>query len=122
MSKPSIYGLENCDTCKRTRKWLTEAGVEYTFIDYKRVPVTADKLKSWAKELGWPALINRNGSTWRNLLSSRKNPGTDAEYVLLIRENPSLMRRPLLVMGKQIKLGFSHGFYEKLFLTASSDT
>lgn len=122
MSKPSIYGLENCDTCKKARKWLTEASIEYEFIDYKRTPVTADRLKSWARELGWQALINRNGSTWRNLLPSRKNPGTEAEYVLLIRENPSLMRRPLLVMDNKVTLGFSHGFYEKLFLTASSDT
>lgn len=115
MTTATLYGLDNCDTCKKARKWLLHAGIAHQFIDYRKVPVAAEVLKAWAAKLGWEALINRSGTTWRALLPNRKNPGSDAEYVLLVRENPSLVRRPIVVIGDQVHLGFSHGMFEKLF-------
>jgi Spx/MgsR family transcriptional regulator len=115
MNTPILYGLDNCDTCKKARKWLQQAAVAHQFIDYRKQPVPGDVLKSWAVKLGWEALINRSGTTWRALLPNRKNPGTDAEYVLLVRENPSLVRRPITVIGDAVHIGFTHGLFEKLF-------
>jgi Spx/MgsR family transcriptional regulator len=115
MTIPILYGLDNCDTCKKARKWLQQAGVAHEFIDYRKTPVSGETLKSWAAQLGWDAMINRSGTTWRGLLPNRKNPGSDPEYVLLVRENPSLVRRPVTVIGDQVHLGFSHGMFEKLF-------
>ncbi len=113
----TLYGLDSCDTCKKARKWLTAAGVAHQFIDYRQHPIAAEQLKAWAGSLGWDALINRSGTTWRNLLPNRKQPGTAAEYVLLVREQPSLLRRPITLIGEQVHLGFTHGLYEKLFAT-----
>jgi Spx/MgsR family transcriptional regulator len=120
MTQPTLYGLDNCDSCKKARKWLQQAGVEHRFVDYRKTPIPGDVLKGWAARLGWDALINRSGTTWRGLLPNRKNPGTDAEYVLLVRENPSLVRRPVVVIGDAVHVGFTHGLFEKLFGTAQA--
>lgn len=118
MNPPILYGLDNCDTCKKARKWLQQANVAHQFVDYRKTPISGDQLKTWAGKLGWDAMINRSGTTWRGLLANRKNPGSDAEYVLLVRENPSLVRRPVTVIGDEVHLGFSHGMFEKLFTGA----
>ncbi len=115
MTTPILHGLDNCDTCKKARKWLQVAGVEHQFIDYRKLPIPGATLKAWAAKLGWDVLINRSGTTWRALLPNRKNPGTDAEYVLLVRENPGLVRRPVVVIDDQVHVGFTHGMFEKLF-------
>jgi len=110
-----MFGLEHCDTCKKARKWLATAGIAVRFSDYRQQPIAGEQLKAWGAELGWEALVNRSGTTWRNLLPQRQHPGTAAEYVLLVRENPSLLRRPILLVDGKVTLGFSHGLYEKLF-------
>lgn len=115
MTKPVLYGLDSCDTCKKARKWLQQNDIDHEFVDYRKHPISADQLKSWAADLGWDAMINRSGTTWRGLLPNRKNPGTGAEYVLLVRENPSLVRRPITLHQGKVHLGFSHGLFEKLF-------
>lgn len=120
MTIPTLYGLDNCDTCKKARKWLQQAAVAHQFIDYRKSPIPGDMLKAWAAKLGWDALINRSGTTWRGMLPNRKNPGTDAEFVLLVRENPSLVRRPVLVIDAAVHVGFTHGLYEKLFGTGAA--
>jgi Spx/MgsR family transcriptional regulator len=110
-----MFGLEHCDTCKKARKWLATAGIACRFSDYRQQPIAGEQLKAWGAELGWEVLVNRSGTTWRNLLPQRQHPGTAAEYVLLVRENPSLLRRPILMVDGKVTLGFSHGLYEKLF-------
>lgn len=117
MAAPILYGLSNCDTCKKARKWLEREGVAHQFIDYKLNPVPGDTLKAWAAQLGWAQLINRSGTTWRGLPANRKDPQSDAEYVLLVREYPSLVRRPVALIGSELMVGFSGGLYEKRFRT-----
>lgn len=118
MAVPTLYGLDGCDTCKKARKWLEREGVAHEFVDYRKQPLSASQLKSWAAQLGWDKLINRSGTTWRGLPPNRKAPGTDAEYVLLVREYPSLVRRPVAVIGDALLVGFTNGLYEKQFLTS----
>lgn len=117
---PVLYGLPNCDTCRKARQWLDREGVAHTFVDYRQQPIPGDTLKAWAAQVGWDKLINRSGTTWRNLLPNRKNPGTDAEYVLLVRDHPSLLRRPLAVIGDELLVGFTGGLYEKRFRVAKA--
>src|SRR5471032_3184766 len=78
MTQPTIYGLPNCDTCKKARNWLARFERDYVFVDYRANPVPAAALKVWAQQLGgWEKLVNKAGTTWRNLLPQRKNPGSD---------------------------------------------
>ncbi|HET9482360.1 MAG TPA: Spx/MgsR family RNA polymerase-binding regulatory protein [Xanthomonadales bacterium] len=112
----TIYGLEKCDTCGKARRWLDRAGVEHRFVDYKANPVPADTLKGWAKALGWDALINRSGTTWRKLPEPRRQAASDAEFVVLVRDHPVLVRRPVAVLPDgTVFTGFSDKLYRERF-------
>jgi Spx/MgsR family transcriptional regulator len=112
-----LYGLAACDTCRKARKWLDRFGVDYAFIDYRANPVPAASLKAWAVRLGgWEKLVNKASTTWRNLLPQRKNPASDQEWTLLLKEYPALIRRPVLVRGDgSVSVGFSDNAFKKLF-------
>lgn len=115
----AVYGLPNCDACRKARNWLTRAGVAHDFIDYRAQPVPAVTLKDWARQLGgWGALINRSSTTWRNLPDARKTPGSDPEWTLLIKEHPALVRRPVLVLADgRVHAGFSDSAFKQLLDT-----
>jgi Spx/MgsR family transcriptional regulator len=112
-----VYGLSTCDTCRKARNWLDRHGVEYRFIDYRAVPATPAMLRQWADAVGgFDALINRSSATWRTLAPARKSPGSAAEWTLLIREHPALVRRPVLVLPDgEVHLGFTDKLYSGLF-------
>ena len=113
----TVYGLKTCDTCRKARKWLDRFGIEYVFVDYREQPVPADTLKAWAGQLGgWEKLVNKASTTWRNLLPQRKNPGSDPEWTLLIKEYPALVRRPVVVLEDgRISVGFKDNLFKQLF-------
>ncbi|MGC1547240.1 MAG: arsenate reductase [Rhodanobacter sp.] len=117
MTVTTLYGLPNCDTCKKARNWLTRFEVEHTFVDYRTNPVPAATLKNWAQQLGgWEKLINKAGTTWRNLLPQRKTPASDPEWTLLLKEYPALIRRPVVVQANgEVSVGFSDTGFKKLF-------
>ena len=92
-----LYGIPNCDTVKKARAWLTEQGLAYSFHDFKKQGVPVGKLPDWAKAVGWDKLINRQGTTWRNLdtaLQATVDNPTDAQKLVI--ENPSLIKRPVV--------------------------
>ena len=113
----TIYGLDNCDTCRKARNWLTRFGVEHTFVDYRVNRVPADTLKSWALQLGgWDKLINRASNTWRTLPETRKCPRSDPEWTLLLKEYPALVKRPVLVSSDgTVSVGFTDNAYKLRF-------
>lgn len=115
--KVTLYGLPNCETCRRARKWLERFGVEHEFVDYRADPVPPATLKLWAQQLGgWEHLINKTGTTWRNLLPQRKSPASDPEWGLLLKEYPALIRRPVVVRdGGEMSVGFRDQYFRKLF-------
>lgn len=112
-----IHGLQNCDTCKKARNWLSRHAVEHSFIDYRAQRVPPATLKQWALAVGgFDKLVNRAGTTWRTLAQGRKNPGSDAEWTLLIKEYPALVRRPVVVLADgSVSLGFSDKLFARLF-------
>ncbi|GAP66546.1 transcriptional regulator, Spx/MgsR family [Mizugakiibacter sediminis] len=117
MGGVTLYGLEKCDTCRKARNWLARFGVEHAFVDYREQRVPAETLKDWARQVGgWEKLVNKSGPTWRNLLPQRKNPGSDPEWTLLIKEHPALVRRPVVVLEDgRVHIGFSDNGYKRLF-------
>lgn len=112
-----LYGLASCDTCRKARNWLQRFGIAHEFIDYREHPVAPATLKSWATQLGgWDGLINRASTTWRNLMPSRKSPGSDPEWQLLLREYPQLIKRPVtLTPDGVVSVGFKDALYKKRF-------
>ncbi len=113
----TLYGLKNCDTCRKARKWLDRFGVAHAFVDYRDEPQSPDTLAAWAQQAGgWDALVNKSSTTWRNLPPNRKAPGSEPEWKLLLREHPQLIRRPVVVTDDGVVTqGFSDNGFKKRF-------
>jgi len=113
----TLYGLNNCDTCKKARKWLDRFGVGHDFVDYRDQRQSADALTDWSKQAcGWDALVNKSTTTWRTLPPNRKTPASDAEWQLLLKEYPQLIRRPLVVTDDgAMSQGFSDNSFKRRF-------
>ncbi|MHC9084497.1 Spx/MgsR family RNA polymerase-binding regulatory protein [Luteimonas sp. RIT-PG2_3] len=112
-----IYGLKNCDTCRKALKWLDRFGIKYEFVDYREHRQAPEALTAWAlKAGGWDALINKSSTTWRQLPDNRKQPGSEAEWKLLLREQPQLVRRPVVVTEDgELTQGFTDNGFKKRF-------
>jgi Spx/MgsR family transcriptional regulator len=68
----TIHGIKNCDTMKKARAWLEEAGLAHDFHDYKTTGIAPAKLQAWVRQAGWEALLNRAGTTFRKLPEDQK--------------------------------------------------
>ncbi|MES2859172.1 MAG: Spx/MgsR family RNA polymerase-binding regulatory protein [Pseudomonadota bacterium] len=112
----TLYGLKNCDTCKKAQNWLKRFEIEHRFVDYRDEPPAAETLIAWKGAVGgWEALINKSSTTWRTLAPNRKAPGSDAEWKLLLKEYPQLVRRPVVVMDDgTISQGFSDNGFKRM--------
>jgi len=109
-----LYGIPNCDTIKKARKWLDSNNIDYEFHNYKKDGVPEKALKQWIKRLGWETLLNRRGTTWRKLDESIKNSIDEKSALQVMLGNPSTIKRPVLVKDKQILVGFSEDAYQQL--------
>jgi arsenate reductase len=114
MGVATLYGIRNCDTVKKARAWMDQQGVEYRFHDYKAAGVDVDRLNRWCAELGWEALLNRAGTTFRKLTESQKAASSSAEAIALMRAHPSVIKRPVLELGEKIVVGFKPELYQSL--------
>ena len=113
----TLYGLDNCDSCRKARKWLERAGIVHAFIDYRDQPQSPATLVDWKEQVGgWDLMINKSSTTWRNLSPHRKAPASEPEWKLLLREYPQLIRRPLVVTDDGVvSQGFSDSGFKKRF-------
>ncbi len=109
-----IYGIPNCDTMKKARKWLTDNGIEYRFHDYKKQGLDEALLRTWIDDLGWEALLNRRGTTWRKLPQAVRDSIDEASAIRVMLDNQSIIRRPVLESGESRLVGFSEQAYREL--------
>ncbi|GAB3242024.1 arsenate reductase [Chitinimonas naiadis] len=110
-----LHGIPNCDTVKKARTWLEEHQIDYTFHDFKKQGVSAELLQGWVDRLGWEVLVNKQGTTWRKLDPARQASVIDAgSAIVLLQEQPSLIKRPVLAHGEQLIVGFKPGYYDQL--------
>lgn len=111
----TLYGIKNCDTVKTARKWLEGHAIEYTFHDFRGDGLTLAQAQAWLDELGADTLINKRGTTWRQLdAKTRDSINTNTAASLLVA-NPTLIKRPVLDIGNQRVVGFSADNYSELF-------
>jgi len=109
-----LYGIPNCDTVKKARKWLKDNDIDYEFHDYKKLGVPEKELKSWVKQVGWEVLLNKRGTTWRKLDDDTKNSVDEKSAIQIMLENASIIKRPVLSKGKILLVGFSADNYARL--------
>jgi Spx/MgsR family transcriptional regulator len=112
--KTTIHGIRNCDTMKKARTWLESHGIEYGFHDYKAEGIDRETLEGWVKQVGWEALLNRAGTTFRGLPEAKKQSLDARKAVTLMLEQPSMIKRPVLVRGKTLLVGFDAEKYSAL--------
>ncbi len=112
-----VYGIPNCDTVKKSTNWLKDNGIEYEFHDFKKLGISEPKLKEWAAQLGWEAIINKKSSTWRDLDQKTKDSITTEKAAFkLIQEKTSLIKRPLIESDNGILQGFDQDVYKTKLL------
>lgn len=110
----TLYGIPNCDSCRKARRWLDDAGIDHAFVDFRADPVNASRLENWAAALGWETLLNKRGRTWRELPEEQKAAVDADEAVALMRAHPLLIKRPVLEHGTGVACGFSPARYASL--------
>ena len=113
----TVHGLKNSDTCRKATRWLDRFQVPYTFVDYRQDKPSPETLIDWASQAGgFPALVNKSSTTWRQLPDNRKAAGSDAEWKLLLREYPQLIKRPVVVTADgKVSQGFSDNGFKQRF-------
>jgi len=112
MNKPiQLYGIKNCDTVKKALVYLNNHDIDYQFIDFRQNPISKQVLIKMVDSVGWELLINKRSTTYRSLSEEEKS---NINYDLVL-SLPTLIKRPVMVRGENIMVGFSEQKYDKLF-------
>lgn len=111
----TLHGIPNCDTMKKARVWLDSHGVAYSFHDYKKQGISHEKLEAWSAKVGWEALLNRSGTTFRALPEADRVELTQAKAIALMLAQPSMIKRPVLEAGNDLLVGFKPEAYAAKF-------
>jgi len=107
----TLYGIPNCDTCRKARRWLSEHSVEYRFHDLRVDGLERATLERWVDHAGWKKLLNTRSTTWRNIPAAARENLDRAKALTLLLENPTLVKRPVVVFGARTLVGFDANIY-----------
>ena len=108
-----LYGIPNCDTVKKARKWLEAKGLDYTFHEYKKEGADPVKVERWIGAEGVETVLNTRGTTWRKLPGDQKARADDAiGAAQLLVENPSMIKRPVIEHDGGLLIGFRESDWE----------
>jgi arsenate reductase len=109
----TLFGIPNCDTVKKARRWLDDHGIKYTFHDYKKQGADEAKLRDWTKALGWEKVLNRAGTTFRKVPEPDRADLDADKAIALMLAYPSMIKRPLVEYPGGLLLGFREDEWEK---------
>ena len=115
MSVPTLFGIPNCDTVRKARKWLEGHSIEHEFVDLRENTPAAGQIAAWLEALGADRLINRRSTTYKQLDEVQRTALQGDEAVMLLREHPTLIKRPVLAIDSRLSVGFSEQDYAELF-------
>lgn len=102
----TVHGLRNCDTCRKALAWMKDQGLAYRFVDVRADGIDEATVARWADEVGWEALLNRRGTTWRGLPDADKADVDGDRAVALMARHPALIKRPVFEAGGGVAVGF----------------
>lgn len=111
----TLYGIPNCDTVKKARKWLEANGIDYQFHNFRKDGINAEMIREWLTSQQWETLLNKRGTTWRQLSDEQKSDVDEAKAIQLMVEHPALIKRPVTVTEGAIGVGFKEKDYCELF-------
>ncbi|GIU34610.1 ArsC family reductase [Shewanella colwelliana] len=111
----TLYGIKNCDTVKKARKWLEENQQAVAFHDFRIDGLNESDVKSWVETLGWETLFNKRSTSYRNLSETEKTDIDQDKAINLMLTYPTLIKRPVLVQGDRVIVGFNAAQYQEIF-------
>ena len=111
----TLYGIPNCDTVKKARRWLDDHGVAYRFHDFRKDGLDPAKLQDWIDAVGWEKLLNKAGTTFRQLPDARKQGLDAAAAKALMIEAPAMIKRPVVEAADGVSVGFAADDWHKRF-------
>jgi Spx/MgsR family transcriptional regulator len=115
MSVPTLFGIPNCDTVRKARKWLESQGITHDFVDLRDNTPAASQIAVWLETLGADRLINRRSTTYKQLDAVQRASLDGDQAIALLREHPTLIKRPVLALKNHLSVGFSEQEYTELF-------
>ncbi|WP_418113428.1 ArsC family reductase [Vibrio scophthalmi] len=113
--KVTMYGIPNCDTIKKAKKWLSEQNVEFDFHDCRKQGVDSEMITQFCQALGWENVVNKRGTTFRQLSQEQKDGLNEQSAISLLVEQPAMIKRPILLVDGQYHLGFKADQYAAVF-------
>lgn len=115
MMRTTVYGLANCDSCRKARRWLDATGTPHAFVDLRAHGVETSRLTAWVECLGWETLLNRRSRSWRELPDTQRRELDATAALELMRAWPTLIKRPVLESSEHLLVGFSESRYRAAF-------
>ena len=112
----TLYGIPNCDTVSKARKWLESQGIDYRFHDFRKDGLEAVKVSEWLEQVTWDILLNKRSTSWRALDDDVKTNMTATQALTEAVNQPTLIKRPVLENGKQLLIGFKETTYQEALL------
>ena len=109
-----LYGIKNCDTVKKARRWLEDSSIKYEFNDFRQDGLDKKQLSGWIETLGWEVIVNKRSTTWRNLTDKEKEITSNIQAIKLLAANPTLIKRPVVEKNKTLLVGFNEAEFKKL--------
>lgn len=110
----TLYGIKNCDTVKKARRWLEQHNIDYNFHDFRVDGLTETQVQAWLNELGWETLVNRRSTSWKQLDSEQRENMDQDTALQAILQQPTLIKRPLIDTGTSVHVGFAEKNYREL--------
>ena len=110
----TLYGITNCDQVKRAKLWLQQKRVTYSYHDFRKDGIRHDVIENWIDQVGWETLVNRRGTTWRQLPRVMRETIDSESVCVFFQEYPTVIKRPVLCYGSRVVVGFSDNIYEDL--------
>ncbi len=109
-----LYGLTNCDSVKKARRWLEQHHINYRYHDLRAEGLDAERLKVWIETLGWQTLLNTRSTTWRQLPATDKQDLDAARAFDIMLAHPTIIKRPILENGTLVAVGFSVAAFNEI--------
>lgn len=115
MTKTVMFGIPNCDTIKKAKKWLNDNEISFDFHDYRKQGIDADWLTAAEAQLGWEQLVNKRGTTYRQLDEQQKSTLNRESALAILIEMPSMIKRPILQCDNTFHIAFKPQQYSDIF-------
>ncbi|MFK8019519.1 MAG: ArsC family reductase [Pseudomonadales bacterium] len=110
----TLFGIKNCDSVKKARKWLEAQSIDYVFHDFRSDGLESAVVETWLDHIDWNLVLNRRSTTWKQLSDEQREGVTRENVTALLVEFPTLVKRPVAVHKKGILVGFKQADYELL--------